>query len=91
MTDEDVKYIGAICGDFAQDATLKFCRGQEEHGGTIWLKGGMLGHLWAELLDAIIYHATLRQQLQEVLCLMEQGRWGEAGPALRAILGPPQD
>lgn len=91
MTNEAREHIVGICDRFARESTLKYYNGQAEHGGNLWQKPGAMANLRAEILDLVIYQDTLRQQLTDVLCLLEAGRFGEAGPALRAILGPTCD
>lgn len=42
----------------------KYTKGQQEHGGDMWRKPGMLTHAKEEVLDLIAYLWTLEDQLQ---------------------------
>lgn len=44
----------------------KYIRGQQEHGGNLPEKAGMLAHAEAEARDLIVYQHVLRDQLTEL-------------------------
>jgi hypothetical protein len=70
----------------AEAIQSKYLRGQQEHGGRIWEKAGMLGHVEAEARDSMVYLHVLREQLADV-------RTAAMGlvDALDAILGEPEE
>jgi hypothetical protein len=91
VTPADEATIAQVVEWFSSEARTKFCKGVEEHGGTLVQKGGLLGELEAEELDQIIYSRTIRAQLQSVLHLIQSDP-GLAYRQLRCILhGTPAD
>jgi len=70
MTDAQEAHLERIITMVADDLQTKYRAGQQEHGGDIWLKPGMLDHAIEEVLDLIVYLYTLRDQLRHAA---EQG------------------
>lgn len=56
-------HLDSIVRELTQDIRAKYAKGQEEHGGRIWEKPGMLDHAIEEVLDLAVYLYTLKQQL----------------------------
>ena len=85
------EHLSAIIAHFSGALFTKYHRGQEEHGGYLWEKPGMLVMLEQELLDATVYHFTLRQQLQSSLDYLVGRDFESAKKILIDILGEPVD
>lgn len=65
MTEEHEAHLADIKAEFTADLDAKYRAGQEEHGGNIWEKRGMLTHAIEEAIDQVVYLYTLRRQLRE--------------------------
>ena len=65
MTVEQETHINEILSEFNDEARAKYEAGQQEHGGNIWEKRGMLTHAIEEAIDQVVYLYTLRKQLRE--------------------------
>lgn len=65
MTVEQATHIDEILREFSSEARAKYEAGQEEHGGNLWEKRGMLTHAIEEAIDQVVYLYTLRRQLRE--------------------------
>jgi hypothetical protein len=65
MTTEQETHINQILGEFIAEAKAKYEAGQQEHGGNLWEKRGMLTHAIEEAIDQVMYLYTLRRQLRE--------------------------
>ena len=55
-------HLQRIKDKLTADLDAKYRAGQEEHGGQIWEKPGMLEHAYAEVLDLAVYIMTLMEQ-----------------------------
>jgi hypothetical protein len=55
-------HLTRILSEFNADARAKYEAGQEEHGGNLWEKPGMIEHALAEAIDLVVYLYTLRDQ-----------------------------
>ena len=62
MTDEQEAHLQRIQDRLAADLAAKYRAGQEDHGGDLWTKPGMLENAYAEVLDLAIYLITLMEQ-----------------------------
>lgn len=62
MTDAHEAHLARIKAKLTADIDAKYRAGQEEHGGEIWMKPGMLEHAYAEVLDLAVYILTLMEQ-----------------------------
>ncbi len=58
------QHLKRIVSEFSLDLEAKYRAGQEEHGGDLWTKPGMLSHAIEEVLDMVVYLYTLRDQLR---------------------------
>ena len=64
LTLEQEAHLQKIQSEFAADLAAKYRAGQQEHGGNIWEKRGMLEHAIEEAIDQVVYLYTLRDQLR---------------------------
>jgi hypothetical protein len=64
MTPEHQEHLDGIVKELTADLRAKYVKGQEEHGGNIWEKPGMLDHAIEEVLDLAVYLYTLKRQLR---------------------------
>lgn len=55
-------HLARILDRFNRDATAKYEAGQEQHGGNLWEKPGMLEHAIEEAIDLVIYLYTMLEQ-----------------------------
>ena len=62
MDAEHEAHLQRIKDRFTADLDAKYRAGQEEHGGELWLKPGMLEHAYAEVLDLAVYILTAMEQ-----------------------------
>lgn len=62
---EQEDHIDRILREFNAEARAKYEAGQQEHGGNLWEKRGMLTHAIEEAIDQVVYLYTLRRQLKE--------------------------
>ena len=85
MGPQNVAHMERILAEVGKDFREKYAAGQEEHGGEMWLKPGMLQHAIGEVLDLLAYLYTLREQEERVRNL---GRTGPAGlrPLSQAVV-----
>jgi hypothetical protein len=67
MTAEHEAHLARIKDKLTKDIDAKYRAGQEEHGGEIWTKPGMLEHAYAEVLDLAVYILTLMEQRESRL------------------------
>lgn len=65
MTDGERGQIHAerLALQIAEDVRAKYVRGQQEHGGHLPDKAGLLDHAIQEVLDLAVYLYTLRDQV----------------------------
>jgi hypothetical protein len=57
-------HLQRILDQFNAELRQKYEKGQQEHGGHMWLKPGMLDHAIEEAQDLVVYLYTLREQLR---------------------------
>lgn len=60
-------HLQRILTQFNADTRAKYQAGQEEHGGELWEKPGMLEHAIEEAIDLVVYLYTLKEQRDKVL------------------------
>jgi hypothetical protein len=65
MGPQNEAHLARLKSEFTADLDAKYRAGQDEHGGNIWEKKGMLAHAIEEAIDQVVYLYTLRDQLQE--------------------------
>lgn len=66
MRKEDSEYLNKILKQFISEASDKFTRGCDEHGGRIWLKKGLIKEMKDEAIDQYIYASALEDQLKGI-------------------------
>lgn len=71
MSDEQEQHLNDIINAFVHDVDQKYRKGQAEHGGDLWKKGGMVKFMREETLDFIVYCHTLAQQLRMIEYYLE--------------------
>ena len=86
-----VSHLRRVVEWLTSAVTAKYTKGQEEHGGSLWTKAGMLAHAESEALDLVVYLPTLRDQLTDVLHELSAGHYMEAQHNLARILGQAED
>ena len=64
MDPECEAHLATIRHEFCEALDAKYRAGQEEHGGHMWEKSGMLDHAIEEAIDQVVYLFTLRAQLR---------------------------
>ena len=74
MGPDNHAHLERVITRFSADLRAKYQAGQEEHGGEMWLKSGMLEHAYAEALDLVCYLATALEQQERLR------RVGHTGP-----------
>lgn len=62
MTDDHEQHLQRIKDAVVHDLDAKYRAGQVEHGGSLWLKPGMLDRAIEEVLDLAVYLYTAREQ-----------------------------
>jgi hypothetical protein len=55
-------HLTRILTSFNAAARVKYAKGQREHGGNLWEKGGLLDMALEEAIDQVIYLWTLKEQ-----------------------------
>ncbi len=65
-------HLRALINDIAGDMTLKYERGQREHGGELWRKE-CLQNAYQEALDLLTYLKTLKGQMGDAMILASVG------------------
>jgi hypothetical protein len=63
MTNEQERHLDDIKYNFIKDVNRKYRHGQDEHGGDLWLKPGMIDHAIDEVIDLAVYLYTIRDQI----------------------------
>lgn len=91
MTPEQEAHLAELKTSFATGLDEKYRRGQQEHGGNLWMKTGMFPMLREEVLDFWAYGKTIERQLREVLAHIEDGNQELARVKLAGILDGPTD
>ena len=62
MNSEHHAHMERIVSQLGTDLRAKYIKGQQEHGGNLWLKPGMLENAIDEVLDLAVYLYTLKEQ-----------------------------
>lgn len=65
MTDETWKHLGKIRDDFDDLVVAKYVAGQNEHGGQLWKKKGLIDMAIDEAVDQVVYLLTLKKQIED--------------------------
>jgi len=60
------QHISKIVAWFRDVMTGKYQKGQQEHGGDLWIKKGALASLEEELIDLPVYYKTAKDQLRQM-------------------------
>lgn len=63
MTPADWAHVGRVTEAARRLVETKYPRGKAEHGGSCWLKPGMLAHALDEVADLSVYLYTQREQM----------------------------
>lgn len=58
-------HLKRIVDRFSADVSAKYRKGQAEHGGNLWQKGGMIDFAIEEVIDLAVYLYTLKEQVEE--------------------------
>lgn len=62
MEPDHEAHLARVKAAFVADLDTKYRAGQDEHGGRLWEKPGMLAHAIAEIIDLVVYLYTEREQ-----------------------------
>ena len=65
MDDAQRAHLDRIISRLNADLRAKYEAGQQQHGGNLWEKPGMLEQAYAEVLDLATYLLTLMEQRDE--------------------------
>jgi hypothetical protein len=65
MSPEQEQHLKLIIGTFSKSMDAKYRKGQQEHGGDLWRKKGLIDMAIEEALDQVCYLVTLKRQLEE--------------------------
>ena len=63
MTQAQNAHLKRLVEQFQCRASLKYRKGQQDHGGNLWVKSGLLDMAIDEAIDLVIYLLTLKEQL----------------------------
>jgi hypothetical protein len=85
------QHLEIIVTKLIEDLSAKYHKGQQEHGGQLWQKPGMLKMLRQEHLDALVYEHTLHYQIQSALDYLTNGDTQSCAKILVDILDEPTD
>ncbi len=64
MEPDQESHLQRIMARFSVALSKKYRAGQKEHGGSLWLKRGLLDRAIEEAIDQAIYLMTLREQIE---------------------------
>lgn len=64
MDSEHTAHLARILTAFCEEVTVKYEKGQQEHGGRLWCKPNLLDKAIEEAIDLVVYLYTLREQQQ---------------------------
>ena len=67
MREKHKRHIITLQKEFSRRIKEKYVKGQEEHGGNLWEKEGLLDEAINEVVDLSIYLLTLKCQTQKML------------------------
>jgi len=75
MTDAHEIHLQGIQAEIVRALELKYRKGQQEHGGSLWSKGTIHNwkNSWDEATDMVTYLFTMRQHLVIILNLAKEG------------------
>ena len=65
MTKKQTQHLKRIQNSFVKEVGKKYLKGQQEHGGNLFEKPGMLDMAIEEVLDLAVYLYTLREQSEK--------------------------
>jgi len=65
MTPEHYEHLDDLLAELEERVTEKYENGQNEHGGKLWKKSGLLDEAINEVIDLAIYLITLKQQMEK--------------------------
>ena len=65
MTKEQEEHLNSIVKDASIAIATKYRAGQDEHGGNLWTKKGIIDMAIDEAIDQVTYLLTLKRQLEE--------------------------
>jgi len=66
MTPQQEQHLQFIKDEFCQRYDKKYRAGQQEHGGDLWKKKGIIDFAIEEALDQVGYLLTLKEQLKDL-------------------------
>lgn len=58
-------HVSRILTRFNAALRAKYEKGQQEHGGNLWQKSGMIDFAIEEVIDLAVYLYTLKEQMEE--------------------------
>ena len=64
MTKDQQQHLDNILEDFSRLASDKYIKGQEQHGGNLWLKKNLIDKAIEEAIDQVVYLCTLKRQIE---------------------------
>jgi hypothetical protein len=65
MTPEHQAHLDRLLSEVHTRLKAKYIKGQNEHGGKLWEKPGLLDEAINEAIDQVVYLMTLKEQLSE--------------------------
>jgi len=66
MDKEHEAHLSRVKYQIVQEIDRKYRMGQEEHGGSLWLKQGIIPNILDEVVDLVVYVLTLREQYEKL-------------------------
>lgn len=72
MTNEAAAHRDSVIAEFERLCTQKYNKGQEEHGGKLWEKKGLIDMAIDEAIDQVVYLLTLKQQIEDAGVVLGQ-------------------
>jgi hypothetical protein len=92
MTKLQHSHLEQIREDLSRALTLKYNRGQLEHGGNLWERQGIISDLGDELIDAFAYYHCIKDRVAKVhshvvdaRTLLDKGDYVRLGETLDQI------
>ena len=76
MTPAQEQHLKSIKDQFNKLVDKKYRAGQQEHGGNLWLKKGIIDFSIDEVIDLVVYLLTLKDQIKnkDVGSIEEKGQ-----------------
>jgi len=65
MKEQQEQHLANIKEDFYRLVSEKYKKGQEQHGGDLWLKKGLIDMAIDEAIDQVVYLFTLKGQIED--------------------------